>query len=135
MTQYLPPNLLALFAPRDPLPFLPPADKLPHEKKTRGYIGVGNFLGQFEVRVSERMNHVRTTLDNPMSSPFPGPERHSAAHARRDARGAPGAPSQGEGRTGRLQAGARDRHLGSAEAGRLHRGPVQDAVRGAHRKL
>lgn len=49
MTQYLPPNLLALFAPRDPLPFLPPPDKLPHEKKTRGYLGVGNFLADFEV--------------------------------------------------------------------------------------
>lgn len=33
MTQFLPPNLLALFAPRDPIPFLPPVDKLPHEKK------------------------------------------------------------------------------------------------------
>lgn len=48
MTQYLPPNLLALFAPRDPIPYLPPSDKLPHEKKTRGYLGVGNFLGFFE---------------------------------------------------------------------------------------
>ena len=33
MTQFLPPNLLALFAPRDPIPYLPPPDKLPHEKK------------------------------------------------------------------------------------------------------
>lgn len=49
MTQYLPPNLLALFAPRDVLPFLPPPDKLPHEKKTRGYLGVGSFLTHFEV--------------------------------------------------------------------------------------
>ena len=32
MTQFLPPNLLALFAPREPLPFLPPVAKLPHEK-------------------------------------------------------------------------------------------------------
>lgn len=48
MTQYLPPNLLALFAPREPLPFLPPPDKLPHEKKSRGYLGVGGFLGFFE---------------------------------------------------------------------------------------
>lgn len=50
MTQYLPPNLLALFAPRDALPFLPPPDKLPHEKKTRGYLGVGCFLSNFEVK-------------------------------------------------------------------------------------
>lgn len=48
MTQYLPPNLLALFAPRDPIPFLPPPDKLPHEKKSQGYAGVGSFLELFE---------------------------------------------------------------------------------------
>lgn len=49
MTQFLPPNLLALFAPRDPIPYLSPASKLPHEKKNGGYIGVGNFLKHFEV--------------------------------------------------------------------------------------
>ncbi|KAJ8949998.1 hypothetical protein NQ318_002409 [Aromia moschata] len=48
MTQFLPPNLLALFAPRDPVPYLPPVAKLPHEKKNRGYLGVGKFLDQFE---------------------------------------------------------------------------------------
>ncbi|RUS79610.1 hypothetical protein EGW08_012635, partial [Elysia chlorotica] len=48
MTQYLPPNLLALFAARDPLPFLPPADKLPHEKKRAPYYGVAEFLEGFE---------------------------------------------------------------------------------------
>lgn len=48
MTQFLPPNLLALFAPRDPIPYLPPVSKLPHEKKNGGYIGVGNFLKYFE---------------------------------------------------------------------------------------
>lgn len=48
MTQYLPPNLLALFAAREPIPFMPPVDKLPHEKKSRGYLGVGNFLSDFE---------------------------------------------------------------------------------------
>ncbi len=50
MTQYLPPNLLALFAPRDPVPFLPPLDKLPHEKKLTPYNGVAQFLQEFEVR-------------------------------------------------------------------------------------
>lgn len=49
MTQFLPPNLLALFAPRDPIPYLPPVAKLPHEKKSRGYLGVGAFLDDFEV--------------------------------------------------------------------------------------
>ncbi|XP_017488645.1 PREDICTED: U1 small nuclear ribonucleoprotein 70 kDa-like, partial [Rhagoletis zephyria] len=48
MTQYLPPNLLAFFAPREPLPFLPPVVKLPHEKKTKGYFGVGQYLHLFE---------------------------------------------------------------------------------------
>nr|CAD7464276.1 unnamed protein product [Timema tahoe] len=48
MTQFLPPNLLALFAPREPIPYLPPPDKLPHEKKNRGYIGIGDFLKCFE---------------------------------------------------------------------------------------
>ncbi|XP_058457276.1 U1 small nuclear ribonucleoprotein 70 kDa [Malaya genurostris] len=48
MTQYLPPNLLALFAPREPIPFLPPPDKLPHEKKSQGYSGVGALLSLFE---------------------------------------------------------------------------------------
>uniref|UniRef100_A0A6P4FE97 U1 small nuclear ribonucleoprotein 70 kDa n=1 Tax=Drosophila rhopaloa TaxID=1041015 RepID=A0A6P4FE97_DRORH len=48
MTQYLPPNLLALFAARDPIPFMPPVDKLPHEKKSRGYLGVAKFMADFE---------------------------------------------------------------------------------------
>ena len=50
MTQFLPPNLLALFAPRDPIPYLPPPDKLPHEKKNvHNYIGIGQFVkGNFE---------------------------------------------------------------------------------------
>lgn len=48
MTQFLPPNLLALFAPRDPIPYLPPVEKLPHEKKTHGYSGLGAFLNEFE---------------------------------------------------------------------------------------
>jgi U1 small nuclear ribonucleoprotein len=49
MTQFLPANLLALFAAREPIKYLTPPDKLPHEKKTRGYSGVGAFLGEFEV--------------------------------------------------------------------------------------
>lgn len=49
MTQFLPPNLLQLFAPREPVPFLPPTDKLPHEKKRLPYGGLGEFLNTFEV--------------------------------------------------------------------------------------
>ncbi|CAN8004112.1 unnamed protein product [Ixodes pacificus] len=48
MTQYLPPNLLALFAPREPIPYLPPTDKLPHEKTPGTYTGVGKYLSLFE---------------------------------------------------------------------------------------
>lgn len=48
MTQYLPPNLLALFAPRDPIPYLPPVDKLTWEKPTDGYSGVASFITRFE---------------------------------------------------------------------------------------
>ncbi|MPC75956.1 U1 small nuclear ribonucleoprotein [Portunus trituberculatus] len=50
MTQYLPPNLLALFAPRDPIPYLTPVDKLTWEKPTDGYSGVASFITRFEVR-------------------------------------------------------------------------------------
>ncbi|KAG8195597.1 hypothetical protein JTE90_017895 [Oedothorax gibbosus] len=48
MTQYLPGNLLALFAPRDPIPYLPPVDKLPYEKQTAGYSGISAFVHLFE---------------------------------------------------------------------------------------
>ena len=55
MTQFLPQNLLALFAPREPVPFLPPNDKLPHEKKRLPYGGLMEFLGGFEVRQIQMM--------------------------------------------------------------------------------
>lgn len=48
MTQFLPPYLLALFAPRDPVPYLPPVDKLTHEKKRQPYTGLAEYLDQFE---------------------------------------------------------------------------------------
>ncbi|CDW59694.1 U1 small nuclear ribonucleoprotein 70 kDa [Trichuris trichiura] len=48
MTQYLPPNLLALFAPRDPIPYLPPPDKLVSEKKRTPYRGLAQYLSYFE---------------------------------------------------------------------------------------
>ncbi|ESO83260.1 hypothetical protein LOTGIDRAFT_133692 [Lottia gigantea] len=48
MTQYLPPNLLALFAARDPIPYLPPADKLGHEKKRLSYGGIASLVNEFE---------------------------------------------------------------------------------------
>ncbi|OWF50588.1 U1 small nuclear ribonucleoprotein 70 kDa-like [Mizuhopecten yessoensis] len=48
MTAFLPPNLLALFAARDPITYLPPADKQSHEKKRVPYGGVAVFLNEFE---------------------------------------------------------------------------------------
>lgn len=52
MTAFLPPNLLALFAARDPIPYLTPTDKLGHEKKRLGYGGVAIFLKEFEVGIT-----------------------------------------------------------------------------------
>jgi len=51
MTQYLPPNLLALFAAREPAPYFPPLDKLPWEKKPWPYVGVSEFMNLFEVKL------------------------------------------------------------------------------------
>ncbi|XP_060926031.1 U1 small nuclear ribonucleoprotein 70 kDa-like [Limanda limanda] len=49
MTQFLPPNLLALFAPRDPISFLPQLEKLPHEKHhNQPYRGIAPFIRHFE---------------------------------------------------------------------------------------
>ncbi|XP_048847263.1 U1 small nuclear ribonucleoprotein 70 kDa-like [Brienomyrus brachyistius] len=49
MTQFLPPNLLALFTPRDPIPFLPQLQKLPHEKQhNQPYCGIASFIKHFE---------------------------------------------------------------------------------------
>ena len=59
MTQFLPPNLLALFAPRDPIPFLPPVDKLPHEKKaTHNYSGIAQYVHLFEDPVSTKSQDI-----------------------------------------------------------------------------
>ena len=55
MTQYLPPNLLALFAPRDPIPYLPPVGKLSWEKKTDGYSGIAQYIKRFEVCLSNSL--------------------------------------------------------------------------------
>uniref|UniRef100_A0AC35GT13 U1 small nuclear ribonucleoprotein 70 kDa n=1 Tax=Panagrolaimus sp. PS1159 TaxID=55785 RepID=A0AC35GT13_9BILA len=48
MTQFLPDNLLKLFAPRPPIPYLPPPDELTVDKKRPKYQGLAEFLNQFE---------------------------------------------------------------------------------------
>jgi len=51
MTQFLPPNLLALFAPREPIPYLPPSSKLPTEKKNvHEYHGIGALISDHRVQ-------------------------------------------------------------------------------------
>ena len=44
MTDKLPPNLLALFAPRPPLRYLPPADHPPEERSTARITGIAQYL-------------------------------------------------------------------------------------------
>lgn len=44
MTQFLPPNLLLLFQPRPPIPYLAPIEK----PKLPPYSGIGQFVKQFE---------------------------------------------------------------------------------------
>ncbi len=44
MTDKLPPNLLALFAPRPALRYLPPSDHAPEDRRTSAITGVGQYL-------------------------------------------------------------------------------------------
>lgn len=44
MTDKLPPNLLALFAPRPPLRWVPHPDYPPEQRKTANISGLGGFL-------------------------------------------------------------------------------------------
>lgn len=44
MTDKLPPNLLALFAPRPPLRYIPPSDRAPDDIKKSTISGVAQFL-------------------------------------------------------------------------------------------
>ncbi|KAI1337996.1 U1 small nuclear ribonucleoprotein of 70kDa MW N terminal-domain-containing protein [Xylariaceae sp. FL0016] len=44
MTDKLPPNLLALFAPRPPLRWVPAPDHAPEERRTHNITGLGEYL-------------------------------------------------------------------------------------------
>ena len=48
MTHKLPPNLLALFAARPALRYLPPSDHAPEERKTNNIGGVAQYLSSIE---------------------------------------------------------------------------------------
>ncbi|KAK2741290.1 hypothetical protein FQN55_008387 [Onygenales sp. PD_40] len=53
MTDKLPPNLLALFAPRPPLRYIPPGDRAPDDVKPSEIGGVAQFLGDLEKYAEE----------------------------------------------------------------------------------
>lgn len=48
MTDKLPPNLLALFAPRPALRYLPPSDQAPEDQKPSNLSGVAQFVGELQ---------------------------------------------------------------------------------------
>ena len=48
MTHKLPPNLLALFAARPALRYLPPSDHAPEDRKTNGVGGVAQYLSAMQ---------------------------------------------------------------------------------------
>lgn len=47
MTSGLPPNLLRLFAPRPPLPYIPPSDMDPAKRKRLRYTGIAKYIKEF----------------------------------------------------------------------------------------
>ena len=61
MTAFLPPNLIALFAPRDRIEFKAPIGELPHEKdrSKNPYSGIASFVQEFDPH-SETPAKVRT---------------------------------------------------------------------------
>lgn len=76
MTQYLPPDLLALFAPRDPIPYLELLDKPVWDKKPWKYTGVAQCVSLFEVRsrdisLSTCLLIVVDVLQDPGETPAP----------------------------------------------------------------
>lgn len=57
MTDKLPPNLLALFAPRPPLRYLPHADHAAEERTTRKIDGIAGFLQAFREHQQQDFAH------------------------------------------------------------------------------
>jgi U1 small nuclear ribonucleoprotein 70kDa len=65
MTDKLPPNLLALFAPRPPLRWVPPADHAPGERKTAPITGIAAFLPALQ-EYKETDKYIPTERSNPI---------------------------------------------------------------------
>jgi U1 small nuclear ribonucleoprotein len=61
MTDKLPPNLLALFAPRPPLRYLPPTDRAPAERRTAQVSSLADYLPALE-------EYKKTDVYNPTES-------------------------------------------------------------------
>ena len=59
MTDKLPPNLLALFAPRPPLRWVNPVDQAPEKRKTAPIDGLATFLPALQ-EYKETDNYVPT---------------------------------------------------------------------------
>lgn len=59
MTDKLPPNLLALFAPRPPLRWVPPCDYPAEDRKTANPTGVAGFLNALK-EYKDKDNYVPT---------------------------------------------------------------------------
>lgn len=57
MTQFLPNNLLALFAPRSPIPYKPPPDELLVNRKRIQIQGIAQYVGLFEVSLLYFLNN------------------------------------------------------------------------------
>ena len=53
MTDKLPPNLLALFAPRPQLRYLPPADHPPEDRRTHRITGVAQYMSDLRAKAAK----------------------------------------------------------------------------------
>ena len=63
MTDKLPPNLLALFAPRPALRYLPPSDHAPEARTTAPFTGVAQYLQTLEENKNEPYNWTESWLE------------------------------------------------------------------------
>lgn len=81
MTDKLPPNLLALFAPRPGLRYLPPSDKAPEDRRT-GYItGVGPYLDALKSK-QDNANLIQAGEVEPGGDTYEAPPTESWLEAR-----------------------------------------------------
>ena len=65
MTDKLPPNLLALFAPRPPLRYLPPADHPPEDRRTAQISGIAQYVTALKEKSAEAAAVEAGKVDDP----------------------------------------------------------------------